>query len=1421
MNHGLQKLKDTETSVAEMQEKLKAKNEELQQKNQIAEEKLKEMVQKQQEASQKKEEALQLSEEVKKSNEEIQRQRDLANEELGEAEPALIEAKEAVSNVKKTQLDEVRGFANPPELVKLTMEAVCVALGEKGTPAWDVCRQTMRKDGFIASIVNFDTELLTDKVRVKLKKNYLGNPDFTFEKVNKSSKACGPLAKWLSAQCYYAEILDKVQPLRDQVAALTAASEDSVKQLAELEVTVKDLEAQIQVYKEEYAALINETQILKTEMESVKSKVDRCRELLKSLSEESTRWDEGSASFKSQMSTVAGDVLLSAAFMAYIGYFDEMVRSLLLKRWSSHLFQAGIKFREELALIEYLSSPGDRVSWHANSLPADTLCEQNAIMLNRYNRYPLIIDPSGVATEFLAQTYAEQKIVTTSFLDSAFIKSLESAMRFGIPIIIQDVENIDPILNTVLNKELHKTGGRILVSLGEQDIDFNPAFKLFLVTRDPTFNFTPDLCSRVTFVNFTITPSSLQNQCLNKVLKVEQPEVDQRRSDLLKLQGEFKVRLRELEDSLLNTLNQAEGNILEDDNVITTLETLKRESAEVKEKAAQTSVTMDEVEQASNVYLPLALSCSRIYFAMESLADVHFFYQFSLKFFLQIFNDVIMNNTNLDGVSDSKARLEILTRDLYNTVFRRVSRGMQNQDCITFALRLAQISLMGTPRDLDEAEVNALLVGANTGAQKPLTLPQGVFTKDQAEQLSLLTSLDRFTFLQKSISDDIESWQRLLSDATPECSFPDSVLSDASQPTVMWKRMLLIRAIRPDRFHAVATEFVASVMGSEFLTRPALDLAAMVAQESDKTTPLLLCSMPGYDASSKVENLALSLNKQYKAIALGSPEGYEMAEKSVSAAAKAGTWVLLKNIHLAPEWLMRLEKQLHRLNKHQDFRLFFTMEMNPCVPRNVIRISQTLVFEPPAGVKASLNRTFSSIPAERMEASPAERGRVYVLLAWFNAIVQERKRYCPVGWTKRYEFSDNDVRHGLDTIDYWIDSSAAGRSNIAPEKIPWNALRQILCHVIYGGRIDNVFDTKTLMSFIEQYFHAETYNEDFSLVSGENVRLPESSKHADVLKWINTLPENQPPTWLGLSSNAELMLSINHTKKIIKDLQQMQPVVDVDAGDDLDENSGDSDENAQPAWLRALSPLVDSWLQMMPKELSKMEATADNLSNPIARFLDREVSFGLNLQQLIVSNLKEVADLCQGAKASQLIRDIALELSKGLVPTPWRKYASIDFAMSTWFPNFMKRLEQLNHLQANLDKVASGGVWLGGLFSPEAFVTATRQVTAQKHAWALEQLELEVQLGVHTEGEDCFTMSDLNLENASLSSAGIQPSDDVTTVIPQTTFRWVQQGKKDSVKVSLPVYLDSSRKNLLLTIQVEVADVKSVYSHGIALVASV
>ena len=45
-----------------------------------------------------------------------------------------------------------------------------------------------------------------------------------------------------------------------------------------------------------------------------------------------------------------------------------------------------------------------------------------------------------------------------------------------------------------------------------------------------------------------------------------------------------------------------------------------------------------------------------------------------------------------------------------------------------------------------------------------------------------------------------------------------------------------------------------------------------------------------------------------------------------------------------------------------------------------------------------------------------------------------------------------------DTIDTWLDLVAQGRTNLPPDKVPWNACKTLLSQCIYGGRIDNDFD---------------------------------------------------------------------------------------------------------------------------------------------------------------------------------------------------------------------------------------------------------------------------------------------------------------------------------------------------------------------------
>lgn len=65
--------------------------------------------------------------------------------------------------------------------------------------------------------------------------------------------------------------------------------------------------------------------------------------------------------------------------------------------------------------------------------------------------------------------------------------------------------------------------------------------------------------------------------------------------------------------------------------------------------------------------------------------------------------------------------------------------------------------------------------------------------------------------------------------------------------------------------------------------------------------------------------------------------------------------------------------------------------------------------------------------------------------------------------------------------------------------------------------------------------------------------------------------------------------------------------------------------------------------------------------------------------------------------------------------------------MSMWISDFARRLAQLDQI-ATLDNLSNIEVWLGGLFFPEAYITATRQAIAHRKRWSLETLRLEVDI---------------------------------------------------------------------------------------------
>eukprot|EP00923_Selenidium_pygospionis_P010873 GHVN01019032.1.p1 GENE.GHVN01019032.1~~GHVN01019032.1.p1 ORF type:complete len:2863 (-),score=448.94 GHVN01019032.1:301-8082(-) len=1332
---GLTKLHETEEQVAQLQIDLAQKDISLQAKNKQAEEKMQLMVVQQSEAEEKKKEAEIMSGKLAIQVEEISVQTLKVQTELDEVQPLLTEAQAMVGSIPKRSLDELKALASPPGGVKMALQACVVMLNDAGSSevTWDEARKVLKSHDFVNRIMGFTIDGVGPKTVAQLKSKYIGNPDWDVDAIDRASKAAGPLAKWAQASLTCQMINLKVDPLKHEIDTLEKDRSKNAKDLEATTKLIETLESKLAELKNDYAILITEVQLIKTEMETVQHKVQRSQDLLANLQSEKIRWSDTCEKSREAIFSLTGDSLLAGAFSTYMGFFEHSDRRRLFRVWYDALETVGMRYLPGISLVEFLSKPSERFQWQKHALPADDLSLENAVILKHFIRYPLIIDPSGQATTFLVNEFQNKKLLKTSFVDPSFMKSLESSLRFGTPLLVQDVDKVDPILNSVLNQETHKQGGRVLITVGEADIDFSPAFTMFLTTRDPTMQFTPDLCSRVTFVNFTLTPSSLQNQCLSSVLKSERPDVDKKRSDMLKLQGEFRVKVRELEDSLLMALSNVQGNILDDDKVIGTLENLKKQAAEVEREVAKTDIVMEEVNKTSKEYEPLAIASARIFFTLQHLCSIFFLYHFDLNFFENVFHDSLKDETRLSKApeGDYAVRRELLFQVLFRNTYQACARGLRDADRLTLALQLARTRVeVEYEVPLGGVELEALLHGAvahdsSAKPPKPSQQVKEMLNIQQLRSVAELHGLPVFKNLFGHVDSNSSAWIDYLKDAAPESKIPAGAVSKGDEGEdeggllkvrQLIHEALLIKATRPDRLPIVLTSLVESCLEPQFLwveEYSIQELTHFVNNKVKATVPIVFVSAPGFDPSGKVVNAAAESGTHLNSVAMGSEEGFVMADKAITNASRQGTWVLLKNVHLAAVWLLQLEKRIYKMVPHEKFRIFLTMEFNEKVPKNILRLSYTFVFEPPAGIKASMLRSYASIlTRKRSERAPVEaRCRLHFLLAFLHSIILERKRYLPVGWTKGYEFSDADQNCATTILDEWLDEASVKGGQVLdkvdPKNIPWYAIQTLVNDVAYGGRLDNDVDRRVLRSFIGRLFNETSFQEDFCLsLTPEELGIPNSEVPAlypppvgnsrdHYFTWVEKLPNVDLPTWIGFAPNAERLLGsrlgegtlINWSTLNSKSAEDLHELLPITAVEEAAAESGLQRSNTKEAskvaigWLAELLPHLRTMQQQLPPKsfCPKLVRTAEAVNDPLFRCFEREVNTGKQLLETIRQDLTDLEQLCLGEiKSTNYMREVARCLSRQEVPKPWIKYRYYEVLSATaWLSDFVERVTQL------------------------------------------------------------------------------------------------------------------------------------------------
>ena len=1443
IDKGLQKIIQTEKTVNELKQSLAIKGKELDKKQEEMKIKFDKIVADTEKANKSKEKAEIKKKQIEETKKEIDERTNKVNEELSTVVPKMEAAKQAIGNMSKKNIATLKSLKVVKNTLKLPLRLIAmiyIFLTKKIIKEkldWDEIKNCIFKEDFISTIKNTKAENLGPKLTNLIQKE-ISATDWDIDKIKSGFLEVGLLAEWLESTVACANINNQMEPLKKDIADLNARKDKVVADYDEIAKEIETLEKNIEQLKTQYDDSVTESNKIKEEITQVQNKVERSEKLLINLSSEKERWSKQMNEFKININNLLGDTFLSSSFLAYIGFYDAFYRKYLKEKARQISKQNEIISSNDFDEVEWLTKANDKAIWQNCKLPNDNICLENATILQRFNRYPLIIDPAGQATEFIKTYYATKKLTSTTFTDSSFLKLLENALRFGYPILVQDVEKIDPIMNSLLNKEIHKQSGRNLIRIGDQEIDFSLTFNMFMITRDSSCHFTPDLCSRVTFLNFTITPSSLQNQILDIVLKNERPEVNQRKEELIKAQREYKVQLRQLEEDLLTALN-SEGNLLENNEVMTRLEEIKKKSFEISEEVSKSEDIMKELESIMNEYAPLANKASRIFFALDSLEVIHYLYRYSLSFFMDILNYVIISKEVQEVPKNQYAiRQAKIIQILFKEIYHRVGYSLLNKDKALLAMRLAQINL----GDKFKNEINLLLkINSNImndASDISSDILGGKLTLNQKKQLSELNKSEPFTGLVSEITSNSEAWNNFYNDAFAENSIPVEFLNKHKENISNEKdqkifdeitKSILLLVFRPDRMLNSIQSFLKEVFNEELVNIPELDLVKVIKDETNCKMPILFCSAPGFDASTKIESLARQLNKKFLSIAIGSSEGFELVEKNWASKIKSGEWLVLKNVHLAPNWLNEIEKRLYANEPNPNFRLFLTMEFNPKIPANVLRISRKFVFELPSGIKHSLIRSYANVltPA-KSEKTPHERCRLHFLLAWFHAVIGERLRYVPIGWSKYYEFNESDQRCALEAIDEWINIYSKDRTNIPPKQIPWDAIRTIIHQSMYGGKIDNEYDMKILESLVNLYFNEKAYSFNYPLfkTSSENqdnvLKIPDKTTNAGFIKWINSIPNVESPEWSGLPNNAEKLVRETASNRFITEMNKIQGIEDEGVGST--EGQGKS---TQASWLISVQEKSTKLLKALPLQVKPLIGNKLSNNDPIYRFLLREVAVASKLLNKVRDDLNQLILMSKGeSKSTNELRDIAKNIFNDSVPKVWQIYSTLELNVTEWILDLKNRINQLNKITLAKDYGRSG-LWLGGLIFPEAYLTATRQSVAQELKVSLDELMLSVELVKNITSIDntCFVLKGLCIEGAewNYEQNKLIMTDSLFSQLPPFLLKWsVKKNSNLSNIFPIPVYLNTMRKNLLFSVFIKNESVLSDsdwYQRGIALIS--
>ena len=414
----------------------------------------------------------------------------------------------------------------------------------------------------------------------------------------------------------------------------------------------------------------------------------------------------------------------------------------------------------------------------------------------------------------------------------------------------------------------------------------------------------------------------------------------------------------------------------------------------------------------------------------------------------------------------------------------------------------------------------------------------------------------------------------------------------------------------------------------------------------------------------------------------------------------------------------RLEAIVEQLSEenHPDFRIWLTSMPSPNFPVSVLQTSVKMTMEPPTGLRSNLLRTYAMLDNRQLTdcVKPNEFKKLMFAFSFFHAIVQDRRKFGPIGWNIPYAFMFEDFDICRKQLKSFLDDY---------EEIDFKVLNILGSEVNYGGRVTDDKDIRLIKSILWRFMNRGALDTGYGFSDCGTYKSIAPGNHEDYINYINDLPMNPHPEAFGLHENAEITTNQTATRNLLTNVISVQPRQSSGGGKSQEEQIGDI-----AAQIYEKTPEMfdlDAVIEQYPTMYNESMNTV--LAQEIIRY-----NRCLNIMHKM---LKAVQLALKGEIVmSEDLQALGLSMFNNQVPAAFSKVGPLSLKpLSSWITDLNDRI---NFIQKWITNGSPPAFWLSGFFFPQAFFTGARQNYARKHAIAIDELSYEFKVYDEIEPQD-------------------------------------------------------------------------------------